>query len=37
MMNMDEYIKFRTEMFQAQGKSTDRSNAEFLLQKNGNV
>ena len=30
MMNMDEYIKFRTEMFQAQGKSTDRSNAEFF-------
>lgn len=30
MMNMDEYIKFRTEMFQAQGKSTDRSNAGFF-------
>lgn len=27
---MNKYIKFRTEMFQAQGKSTDRSNAEFF-------
>ena len=30
MMTTDEFVKFRTEMFTAQGKSTDRSNAEFF-------
>ena len=30
MMSGDEYVKFRTELFTAQGRSTDRSNAEFF-------
>ena len=30
MMNGDEYVKFRTALFEAQGRSTDRSNAEFF-------
>lgn len=30
MMNGDEYVNFRTELFENQGKSTDRSNAEFF-------
>ncbi len=30
MMNGDEFVKFRTDLFQSQGKSTDRSNAEFF-------
>lgn len=30
MMNGDEYVKFRTELFKNQGRSTDRSNAEFF-------
>lgn len=30
MMDGDEYVAFRTEMFKAQGKSTDRSNADFF-------
>ena len=30
MMTTDEFVKFRTEMFTAQGKSTDRSNADFF-------
>ncbi len=30
MMNGTEYVAFRTEMFQAQGKSTDRNNAAFF-------
>ncbi len=30
MMNGDEYVKFRTQLFKTQGKSTDRSNAEFF-------
>lgn len=30
MMDDDEYVKFRTALFETQGKSTDRSNAEFF-------
>ncbi len=30
MMNGDEFVQFRTDLFQSQGKSTDRSNAEFF-------
>lgn len=30
MMDGDEYVKFRTALFETQGKSTDRSNAEFF-------
>lgn len=30
MMDGDEFVKFRTELFKTQGKSTDRSNAEFF-------
>lgn len=30
MMNGDEYVKFRTELFKTQGRSTDRSNSEFF-------
>ncbi len=30
MMDGDEYVKFRTELFRTQGKSTDRDNAEFF-------
>lgn len=30
MMNGDQYVRFRTELFKAQGRSTDRSNAEFF-------
>lgn len=30
MMTTDEFVQFRTEMFTAQGKSTDRSNADFF-------
>lgn len=30
MMEGDEYVKFRTALFEKQGKSTDRSNAEFF-------
>ncbi len=30
MQNPEEYFNFRTEMFKAQGKSTDRDNSEFF-------
>ena len=30
MMNGDEYVKFRTELFKNLGRSTDRTNAEFF-------
>ena len=30
MMNGDEYVKFRTELFKTQGRSTERNNAEFF-------
>lgn len=30
MMNGDEYVEWRTELFKTQGKSIDRSNAEFF-------
>ena len=30
MMNGDEYVKFRTTLFEAQGRSTDRTNSEFF-------
>ena len=30
MMDGDQYVKFRTELFKTQGKSTERSNAEFF-------
>ena len=30
MMDGDEYVRFRTEQFKNQGKSTDRSNADFF-------
>lgn len=30
MMNGDEYVKFRTELFKTQGRNTDRSNSEFF-------
>ncbi len=30
MMDGDEFVEFRTRMFEAQGKSTDRSNSEFF-------
>ena len=30
MMDGDEYVKYRTTLFETQGKSTDRSNSEFF-------
>lgn len=36
MMDGDEYVKFRTELFRTQGKSTDRSNAEFFTPEEWN-
>lgn len=33
MMNGEEYVKWRTELFKNQGKSTDRSNKEFFTEE----
>lgn len=33
MMNGPEYVKWRTDLFNFQGKSTDRTNAEFFTQE----